>query len=138
VPALLLDTCAVLAIAQGHTITPAARAEVVAAFLAEAAYVSAVSAWEIAQKVALGRLVLAGHAAPRALFDRIRERSGFRVVDAGPDIMLGAYELPSWDHRDPADRMIVATARMLEAPVLTSDRHILAYADAGHVGALSL
>ena len=48
-----------------------------------------------------------------------------------------AYELPEPFHRDPADRIIVAEARIMDAPLLTSDRRILAYARAGHVQAVA-
>jgi PIN domain nuclease of toxin-antitoxin system len=42
-------------------------------------------------------------------------------------------DLPGDFHAAPMDRMIVATARHLGMPVVTSDRKILAYAEAGHV-----
>jgi PIN domain nuclease of toxin-antitoxin system len=44
--------------------------------------------------------------------------------------------LPGDFHNDPADRIIVATARHHEAPLLTVDRAILAYAEKGHLQAI--
>jgi PIN domain nuclease of toxin-antitoxin system len=40
-------------------------------------------------------------------------------------------------HADPVDRLIIATARHLGMPIVTSDRKILAYAEAGHVAAIA-
>jgi PIN domain nuclease of toxin-antitoxin system len=42
----------------------------------------------------------------------------------------------AWDHRDPADRMIVATAIERDDVLLTADEAILAYAAAGHLQAI--
>jgi PIN domain nuclease of toxin-antitoxin system len=41
---------------------------------------------------------------------------------------VDAVELPAWDHGDPADRLIVATARHLDAVLVTRDTRILQYA----------
>jgi PIN domain nuclease of toxin-antitoxin system len=50
---------------------------------------------------------------------------------------LAAYELPEPFHKDPADRVIVAIARLLKGPVVTIDRRILAYGQQGHVQVLA-
>ena len=50
---------------------------------------------------------------------------------------LAAYQLPEPFHRDPADRLIGAMARLLRAPVVTVDRRILAYGRQGHVEVLA-
>jgi PIN domain nuclease of toxin-antitoxin system len=46
-------------------------------------------------------------------------------------VAVDAVHLPAWDHRDPADRMIVATARHLGAVRVTRDAAILDYAATG-------
>ena len=86
-------------------------------------YLSAISLWEVAMLVELKRLALeipladwlsiAAH--PRTV----------RVVPLTPAIAAGTALLPSSFHRDPADRLIVATCRELEAPLLTHDRLIM-------------
>jgi PIN domain nuclease of toxin-antitoxin system len=48
-----------------------------------------------------------------------------------------ASQLPEPFHRDPADRLLVAQARVDDLLIVTTDRKILAYADAGHVRALA-
>jgi PIN domain nuclease of toxin-antitoxin system len=86
-------------------------------------YLSAISLWEVAMLVDLKRLSLdlpltdwlATAAHPRTV----------RVIPISPAIAAGTALLPSSFHRDPADRLIVATCRELEAPLLTHDRLIM-------------
>lgn len=54
-----------------------------------------------------------------------------RLAELTPEIAIETVRLPTWEHRDPADRMIVATARQWQAPLLTVDREILTYAATG-------
>ncbi|MGJ3628601.1 PIN domain-containing protein [Sphingomonas sp. MMS24-JH45] len=51
------------------------------------------------------------------------------------DIAHDAGEM-DWARRDPADRLIVATARALGCPLLTADEAILTHAAAGHLKAI--
>jgi PIN domain nuclease of toxin-antitoxin system len=53
------------------------------------------------------------------------------------DMAPAAYELPEPFPKDPADRLIVAIARLLTAPVVTVDRPIVAYGRQGHVQVLA-
>jgi PIN domain nuclease of toxin-antitoxin system len=87
--------------------------------------VSVVSVWEIAVKTALRKLQL-GMAA-REWVARATRAPGLRILPVDSDIALASAELPPPFHRDPADRLIVALARRLRAPLLTSDRKILEY-----------
>jgi PIN domain nuclease of toxin-antitoxin system len=63
-------------------------------------------------------------------------RLGLSTCSVTPTMAFAAYDLPEPFHRDPADRLIVATARLLQVPVVTSDQRILTYAVAGHVAAV--
>jgi PIN domain nuclease of toxin-antitoxin system len=54
-----------------------------------------------------------------------------------PQIAVEACSLPEAFHRDPADRMIVATARVTSAVLMTRDRQILDYAARGHLTAIA-
>ncbi len=87
--------------------------------------VSVVSVWEIAVKTALRKLQLG--MAPREWVARASRAPGLRILPVDSDIALAGTELPPPFHRDPADRLIVALARRLRAPLLTSDRKILEY-----------
>ena len=87
--------------------------------------VSAISCWEVAKLVEVGRLDL-----DRPVADWLRAAVGagrVTVVDLSVDIITDSTQLPGTFHRDPADQLIVATARTLGCRLLTSDRKILAY-----------
>jgi PIN domain nuclease of toxin-antitoxin system len=68
--------------------------------------------------------------------DRLADRTLERGAPFNPDIAIASSWLPGEIHGDPADRLIIATARHLGLPIVTRDRKILAYADAGEVSAM--
>jgi len=87
--------------------------------------VSVISCWEVAKLVERGRLILPCTAAD--WFDQALAYPGMHLLDLTPLIALESTQLPPGFHRDPADQLIVATARILDAPLLTADRRILNY-----------
>lgn len=131
---ILLDTNAVIDLARAQPIKAAARTAV-----GEAArlFVSAASVWEI------GLLATrTGRTGPvigdaRAWIALAKGRIGFETLPLDEAVALEAAYLPGVFHRDPSDRAIVATARLEGLAIVTSDRRILAYADAGHVRAVA-
>jgi PIN domain nuclease of toxin-antitoxin system len=72
---------------------------------------------------------------PLALWlERALASSGLTLLPlAQPTVMVDACTLPGEFHADPADRILVATARAENATLVTRDEKILAYAQAGHV-----
>jgi PIN domain nuclease of toxin-antitoxin system len=87
--------------------------------------VSIISCWEVAKLVQVGRLVL-----PCPVSEWIQKAlsyPGVRLVQLSPRVVVESTQLPGQFHRDPADQMIVATARVLGVPVVTADERILAY-----------
>jgi PIN domain nuclease of toxin-antitoxin system len=58
---------------------------------------------------------------------------GVRLVELSPEIALESTRLPGQPPKDPADRMIVATTRVLGATLVTCDEEILDYGSTGHV-----
>ena len=87
--------------------------------------VSAISCWEVAKLVERGRLSL-----PCPVLDWIRQAlayPGVRLIELSPRISVESTQLPGTFHRDPADQIIVATARVLDAPLVTMDAKISAY-----------
>jgi PIN domain nuclease of toxin-antitoxin system len=117
---VLLDTCALLALADGDLTDGAA----VALRQAPEAYVSVVSPWEVAIKVAGGRLRLMQ--TPVQWFVGLVERYDLRDVPLDASIACAAAALPLL-HRDPFDRVIVALAQAHGFTVLTSDENIRKY-----------
>jgi PIN domain nuclease of toxin-antitoxin system len=118
---VLLDTCALLALAGGEL--PAAAAG--ALRKAPEAYVSVVSPWEVAIKVAGGRLRLKEPTAQ--WFRGLAERYELREVPLDAGVACAAAALPPV-HRDPFGRVIVALAQAHGLTVLTSDENIRTYA----------
>lgn len=88
--------------------------------------VSAISCWEVAKLVELGRLEL-----DRPVADWLHEAlryPGVRLLELTPEIAIASTTLPGDFHRDPADQIIVATAWLAGCPLVTSDRAIVDYA----------
>lgn len=99
-------------------------------------HVSAISGFEIGLLVAGGRLRL--DRPPAQWFQEALSRPGVRAVEVAPDIAVEAATLPGPLHGDPADRLLVATARLRSLTLVTADRRLLDYADRGHVRALGV
>jgi PIN domain nuclease of toxin-antitoxin system len=117
---VLLDTCALLALADGELPRRAAGA----LRKAPEALVSVVSPWEVAIKAAGGKLRLMEP--PVQWFLGLAERYELREVPLDAGIACAAAALPLF-HRDPFDRVIVALAQAHRLTVLTSDENIGKY-----------
>ena len=117
---VLLDTCALLALARG--VLPERAAGALRS--APEAGVSVVSAWEVAIKAAGGKLRLREPAVQ--WFLGLVERYDLRELSLDARVACAAAALPPV-HRDPFDRIIVALAQAHSLTVLTSDEHISKY-----------
>ena len=117
---VLLDTCALLALARGELPDGATSA----LRTAPEAWVSAVSPWEISIKTAAGKLHLLDPVLP--WFLGMAERYGLREIPLDARIACAAAALPHI-HRDPFDRVLVALAQAHAVTVLTSDQNIPKY-----------
>ncbi len=132
---LLLDTHVWIWLADGvaSSISRAAVALLRGAHAEARLYVSPISVWEVATLVRKGRLGLSQDIRPwvgRALAE------GIRFAQFTADVALDSGLLPGVPPRDPADQMLIATARALGATLVTRDREILAYGATGHVAVL--
>jgi PIN domain nuclease of toxin-antitoxin system len=134
-PSLLLDTCAMIFIATARVMTPGARQEVRAASIAGSILVSPVSAWEIGLRSV--RRGVPFHPDPKRWFQLFMAYPGVRLTPLTPDIAIESSHLPQPLHSDPADRLLIATARALQIPIVTRDSRILSYARAGFVAAIA-
>jgi PIN domain nuclease of toxin-antitoxin system len=133
---LLLDTCAAIWITEDERISPEATLEINrAAFEGRPVYLGLYSAWERAMLSAKHKLT--SPLSPKAWFERFTSRPEVEVVPLTSDILIESCFLPGDFHRDPADRILIATARALDLTIVTRDGPILAYADKGHVRALA-
>ena len=134
--ALLLDTCAVIWIVENEKLAPDAVAALDDANEAGlTTYISPITAWEIGMLVSRDRLKLL--ITPQRWFARLFDASGVRLASMSPDLLIAASFLPGEPPRDPADRIIVATARDYGCTLVTRDRLLLDYGEQGHVRVLA-
>lgn len=87
--------------------------------------VSVFSCWEVAKLVELKKLIL--HCPINEWIDIALDYPGIRLLDLTPRIAIESTQLPGNFHRDPADQIIVATARIHRCPLLTVDEKIVDY-----------
>lgn len=87
--------------------------------------VSAISCWEVAKLVEYKRLVLP--CPTIEWLDQALAYPGVQLLDLSPQIATESTELPGEFHKDPADQIIVATARVLDSPLFTADEMIRKY-----------
>jgi PIN domain nuclease of toxin-antitoxin system len=99
--------------------------QLIQAHQATALGVRLISCWEVAKLVEVGRLQLT-----ITTFEWLNQAlayPGVQLLDLTVSIIVESTQLPGTFHRDPADQIIVATARVYNVPILTIDSKILAY-----------
>jgi PIN domain nuclease of toxin-antitoxin system len=87
--------------------------------------ISSITAWEVAMLVARGRLGLSMDTA--AWLATVQEIEEVKFIPVDNEIAVQAVTLPAEFHKDPADRLIVATARKFGVPLVTADEKIRGY-----------
>ena len=133
---LLLDTCAAIWLSQDAKMRPEAASAIdAAADQGRPLRLSLITAWELGLLERSGRAPMTRPS--KAIFQSFLQLPGVALEDLTAEILIDSSLLPGELHGDPADRIIIATARALDLTVVTRDRHILDYADKGHVRALA-
>jgi len=113
---VILDTCALLWVAQGGGPLSAVALQRIDA--APVVYVSAISGFEIGIKVQKGKLHLP--VPPADWFAAVLAHHHLEVLALDLDVCLRSTALPAI-HADPCDRMIIAAAQLYHLPVVTTD-----------------
>jgi PIN domain nuclease of toxin-antitoxin system len=93
--------------------------------------ISVISLWEVALLDSKGRINIKQDC--QTWIHRALAGSGIILQQLNPEIIVDSTRLPGDFHSDPADRFLVATARALNAPLMTADSRILAYSEKKHV-----
>jgi PIN domain nuclease of toxin-antitoxin system len=88
-------------------------------------HISAISVWEVAKKVSLGKLVLS--IPVREWLAKATRKPFIEIIPLSVDIALESTILPGVFHKDPADQIIVASARQCHMTLLTADQRIISY-----------
>jgi len=125
----------VIWLANGDPMSSGAVSAIVSTGLADGIYVSPVAAWEVGL---LSRRATGNKPAPQFLpdpgtwFATFMRGPGIKEAALTAAIAIDAAYLPGTLHSDPGDRLIIAMARHLNAAIVTRDRLIIAYGEAGH------
>ena len=88
---------------------------------------SAITAWEIALLVDTGRIDL--DVPVEVWINRFLGRPGIQAVPLSHGAACRSYQLHHLEHRDPADRLLIATAIELDCPFVTYDERILRFGE---------
>jgi len=135
---VLLDTCAVIWLADGAPMARAALEAVTEAAMGGGVHVSPVSAWEIGllsrPRASAGLVFLPD---PATWFARVLAGPGIRLAPFSPEIAIAASHLPEPLHGDPADRLLIATARTMGVPIVTRDTRIIGYSGPGRLDVIA-
>ena len=112
----LLDTCALIWLGMGGgDLSAEARRRI---SVASALHYSSISAWEIARLMKEGKVFIPNDAVD--FVADLREQYGLDAISPTDDIMIRAAQLPDF-HKDPADRIIIATSLSYSLTVVTGD-----------------
>jgi len=132
---LLIDTHVLLWLIEGYgSLGSESRAAIDASARQNCLFISAITPWEIALLVSKGRLQL--NADVMQWIRSALSLPGVTLASLEPEIAVASTRLPFEMHPDPADRILVATARHLGATLVTADKALLELARNGHFKAL--
>ncbi|MFI4988594.1 MAG: type II toxin-antitoxin system VapC family toxin [Alphaproteobacteria bacterium] len=132
---LLLDTHVwVWQMSASTELAPASRNAINHAASLGMLRIAAISIWETALLASRRRIMLLKPTAQWV--EEALIAPGLSLEPLSPRIAIESCDLPGRFHNDPADRIIVATARVTDAILMTRDRRILDYAALGHLAAL--
>lgn len=87
--------------------------------------IASISIWEFAMMVSKAKVEI--KIPPEQWLDHAVNKTGIHVYDLNPKVVCEACNLPGKFHSDPADRIIVATARINSLTLISKDRKILEY-----------
>lgn len=122
---IVLDTHIWIWWVHGHPDLTAAHKRIIEENETSGLGISVISCWEVAKLVEYKRLVLSDPTLE--WLKQALAYPGVRLLELSPEIAAESTELPGDFHKDPADQIIVATARVHGCPLLTVDRKILDY-----------
>lgn len=119
---IVLDTCALIWLTLDPSELSGRAHKAISA--SESIFVSSISIWEIGIKNKRGKLPL--EISFNEYVDRLDKCSDFSIVAVDHRSWADSIGL-NWEHRDPADRVIVALAKKLGASLITEDKLIADY-----------
>lgn len=134
--ALLLDTHIWLWVASGDsTLSSGVRRQIEKASRSKLLFVSAISVWEIAMLHSKGRINLSQ--STLNWINHALSQSEITLLPLSPEIAVESCELPDNFHGDPADRILIATARIENLYLVTRDKKLIEYSKSKYVRIIS-
>lgn len=121
----LLDTCAILFVAEDTGDLSPTTLKLIEAAPPGEIFVSPISVAELACLQERKKITLKQHW--RAWWDALLKRTAWTCLPVTAEIMAEAYSLPPPIHRDPADRVLIATARLERLTLVTTDGKLIGY-----------
>lgn len=122
---LLLDTCAAIWFFEGSSEMPGSKVQLINdAIDHNQLLLSAISLWEVAQLNSQNRVRLS--LPVKDWLNQIIDVPGLSLVPITPEIATLSCDLQGF-HKDPADRIIAATALIAQAKIVTRDRLLIKY-----------
>lgn len=123
---IVLDTSALIRwVCIPAKLSKKARKTIEEAFEKGEICISSISVWEISLLIKKGRLGF--FLDTDTWLEKIESLPAIQFVPIDNKIAVSSVSLPDYSHKDPADRMIIATAREYGATLVTSDKKILTY-----------
>lgn len=98
-------------------------------------YVSPITAWEVGVMARKGRFK--SNLTPSRWFEQLMRAPRMTLAEVTPEMLIASSFLPNFETGDPADRIIVATAREYGFTVVTRDTALLAYGKEGYLDVLA-
>ncbi len=134
---LLLDTHVwIWMLAGDQRLSPKSATRIEAAQQNQGLYLSDISLWEVSMLASKGRITL--DQPTLQWLKHALKISNVQLIRLLPEIVVESTELPDHFHGDPADRLLIATARILELTLATHDEKILAYGKTHRVHTLKI
>ncbi len=130
---ILLDTCAILWLADGRPAGPATRRLIDEETEGGEVFLSPITAWEIGMLSSKEKIILSKP--PMKWLNELKSKTGIKWCDMPPSLLVQSSLLPGQIHGDPADRIIAASAREFELTLITGDKNLLAYGKKGYLQA---
>lgn len=128
---LILDTHVLIWYLEGINLTQEHIRIIDTAKQNNSLYISAISIWEIAMLSSKAKIVFS--IGLNEWVEEVLKIPGLNLLELTIPILIESTALPNYEHKDPADRMIISTCRYTNSHLITFDQKIIDYANKGYL-----